>query len=45
VVHRNAAGLAAAPRVVDIDDWAWKRGHCYGTIIGDLEKRRTRPPA
>jgi transposase len=25
---------------VGIDDWAWKRGHRYGTIICDLEQRR-----
>jgi transposase len=26
--------------VIGIDDWAWKRGHRYGTIICDLERRR-----
>src|ERR1700722_17472218 len=26
-------------RVVGIDDWAWKRGQHYGTILGDLERR------
>ena len=40
VVRRDAARPDAAPRVVGIDDWAWKRGHRYGTIICDLEKRR-----
>lgn len=40
VVRRHAARSDAAPRVVGIDDWAWKRGHRYGTIICDLEKRR-----
>ena len=28
------------PRVIGIDDFAWKRGHRYGTIICDLERRR-----
>ena len=27
-----------APRVVGIDEWAWKRGQTYGTILCDLEK-------
>ena len=28
------------PRVVGIDDWAWRRGQRYGTIICDLERKR-----
>ena len=28
-----------ASRVIGIDDWAWKRGHCYGSIVCDLERR------
>jgi len=28
-------------RAVGIDDWAWKRNHRYGTLICDLERRRT----
>ena len=27
-------------RVIGIDDWAWKRGQRYGSIICDLERRR-----
>jgi len=40
VVRRRAMRQTDAPRVVGIDDWAWKRGHRYGTIICDLERRR-----
>ncbi len=25
---------------IGIDEWAWKKGHRYGTILVDLEKRR-----
>ncbi len=28
------------PRVIGVDDWAWRRGRRYGTIICDLEQRR-----
>ena len=28
------------PRVVSLDDWAWRRGTRYGTIICDLERHR-----
>jgi transposase len=29
---------AEPPRVVGIDDWAWRKGQRYGTIIVDLER-------
>lgn len=28
------------PRVVGIDDWAWRRGQRYRTIVCDLERKR-----
>ncbi|MBO0904046.1 ISL3 family transposase [Jiella sonneratiae] len=32
------AAATAAPRVVGIDEWAWRRGRRYGTMIVDLER-------
>lgn len=29
-----------APRIVGIDDWAWRKGQRYGTIVCDLERNR-----
>lgn len=37
---RQTEDLAVVPRVIGIDDWAWRRGQRYGTLICDLEMRR-----
>ena len=31
---------ASTPRVIGIDDWAWRRGQRYGTLVVDLERNR-----
>ena len=41
VVRRRGSPRFAPPTVVGIDDWAWRRNQRYGTIICDLERRRT----
>lgn len=41
VVRRRGTPKFTPPRAVGIDDWAWKRNHRYGTLICDLERRRT----
>lgn len=38
-VRAWASPTKLPPRVIGIDDWAWKRGHRYGTIICDLERQ------
>jgi transposase len=40
VVRRHATHDRSPLCVIGIDDWAWKRGQRYGSIICDLERRR-----
>ena len=40
VVRRHAVCWTLSSQIVGIDDWAWKRGQRYGTIVCDLERRR-----
>jgi predicted transcriptional regulator len=37
-VKRLGNDSVPPPRFVGIDDWAWHKGHRYGTIIVDLER-------
>ena len=35
----HAPTSISGPRVVGVDDWAWRKGQRYGTLICDLERR------
>jgi len=37
--HASANRFTAPLRIAAIDDWSWRRGETYGTIIVDLERR------
>jgi transposase len=40
VVRRRTHLPSNPPRVVGIDDWAWRRNQRYASIVCDLERRR-----
>ena len=40
LVHRHPLPELPTPRVLGVDDWAWKRGRAWGTLLVDLERRR-----
>jgi transposase len=39
-LNRRQQPAPGALRVVGIDDWSWRKGSTYGTLIVDLEHRR-----
>ncbi len=41
VLRRRGSQCFTPPTVVGLDDWAWHRNQRYGTIICDLERRKT----
>jgi len=41
VVRRRGRRPFVPPTVIGIDDWAWRRNQRYGTLVCDLERRRT----
>jgi transposase len=40
-VRKRGNPSFAPPAIIGIDDWAWRRNHRYGTLICDLERRKT----
>jgi transposase len=40
LIRASVTTPARAPRVLGIDDWAFKKGHRYGSILVDLETRQ-----
>jgi Transposase len=39
-MHALALPPIVDPQVIGIDDWAWKRGQRYGSIVVDLERKK-----
>lgn len=40
LVKQAQLPTVSSPRVVGLDDWSWKRGLRYGTLICDLESKK-----
>ncbi len=40
LVRAAPSPAATPPRIVGIDEWAWRRGHRFGTILVDVERHQ-----
>ena len=40
LLRRAEVPVVASPRVIGVDDWAYRKGQRYGTLVVDLERHR-----
>lgn len=40
IIRRMCPAVVVPPRAIGIDEWAWRKGRQYGTILVDLERHR-----